>query len=102
MQNGSDVKSNNILLNFDFEAYVADFGLAKFLQDTGTSECMPAIAGSYGYIAPGTFLVNTIDVHISFKHYSQFQLINFQLNMSRNCGSNYLRVQITCFDIMNS
>lgn len=47
-----DVKSNNILLNSDFEAHVADFGLAKFLQDTGTSECMSAIAGSYGYIAP--------------------------------------------------
>lgn len=47
-----DVKSNNILLNSEFEAHVADFGLAKFLQDTGTSECMSAIAGSYGYIAP--------------------------------------------------
>ncbi|KAL8266179.1 hypothetical protein R6Q59_003523 [Mikania micrantha] len=47
-----DVKSNNILLDFDFEAHVADFGLAKFLQDSGTSECMSAIAGSYGYIAP--------------------------------------------------
>jgi hypothetical protein len=49
-----DVKSNNILLSSDFEAHVADFGLAKFLQDTGASECMSAIAGSYGYIAPGT------------------------------------------------
>ncbi|KAJ7960581.1 Leucine-rich receptor-like protein kinase family protein [Quillaja saponaria] len=47
-----DVKSNNILLNSDFEAHVADFGLAKFLQDTETSECMSSIAGSYGYIAP--------------------------------------------------
>ncbi|GLT81292.1 hypothetical protein SLA2020_526830 [Shorea laevis] len=47
-----DVKSNNILLNSDYEAHVADFGLAKFLHDTGTSECMSAIAGSYGYIAP--------------------------------------------------
>ncbi|KAL6992123.1 hypothetical protein U1Q18_010230 [Sarracenia purpurea var. burkii] len=47
-----DVKSNNILLNSDFEAHVADFGLAKFLHNTGTSECMSAIAGSYGYIAP--------------------------------------------------
>ncbi|KAJ6849209.1 putative leucine-rich repeat receptor-like serine/threonine-protein kinase BAM1 [Iris pallida] len=47
-----DVKSNNILLDTNFEAHVADFGLAKFLQDTGTSECMSAIAGSYGYIAP--------------------------------------------------
>ncbi|XP_023520831.1 leucine-rich repeat receptor-like serine/threonine-protein kinase BAM1 [Cucurbita pepo subsp. pepo] len=47
-----DVKSNNILLDTNFEAHVADFGLAKFLQDSGTSECMSAIAGSYGYIAP--------------------------------------------------
>ncbi|PIA37584.1 hypothetical protein AQUCO_03000269v1 [Aquilegia coerulea] len=47
-----DVKSNNILLDSQFEAHVADFGLAKFLQDNGTSECMSAIAGSYGYIAP--------------------------------------------------
>ena len=48
-----DVKSNNILLDSNFEAHVADFGLAKFLQDSGTSECMSAIAGSYGYIGPG-------------------------------------------------
>ncbi|XP_059653587.1 leucine-rich repeat receptor-like serine/threonine-protein kinase BAM3 [Cornus florida] len=47
-----DVKSNNILLNSSFEAHVADFGLAKFLVDGGASECMSAIAGSYGYIAP--------------------------------------------------
>ncbi|KAL5787142.1 hypothetical protein ACOSP7_004091 [Xanthoceras sorbifolium] len=47
-----DVKSNNILLNSAFEAHVADFGLAKFLLEGGASECMSAIAGSYGYIAP--------------------------------------------------
>ncbi|XP_010930574.1 uncharacterized protein [Elaeis guineensis] len=47
-----DVKSNNILLGANFEAHVADFGLAKFLQDGGASECMSAVAGSYGYIAP--------------------------------------------------
>nr|XP_043618855.1 leucine-rich repeat receptor-like serine/threonine-protein kinase BAM3 [Erigeron canadensis] len=47
-----DVKSNNILLNSSYEAHVADFGLAKYLMDGGASECMSAIAGSYGYIAP--------------------------------------------------
>ncbi|CAA3029268.1 receptor kinase CLAVATA1 [Olea europaea subsp. europaea] len=47
-----DVKSNNILLDSDYEAHVADFGLAKFLHDSGASECMSSIAGSYGYIAP--------------------------------------------------
>nr|XP_043632980.1 receptor protein kinase CLAVATA1-like [Erigeron canadensis] len=47
-----DVKSNNILLDSDFEAHVADFGLAKFLRRSGTSDYMSCIAGSYGYIAP--------------------------------------------------
>ncbi|KAJ4866154.1 Leucine-rich repeat receptor-like serine/threonine-protein kinase BAM1 [Raphanus sativus] len=52
-----DVKSNNILLHSNFEAHVADFGLAKFLQDSGTSECMSVIAGSYGCIAPDEHLL---------------------------------------------
>lgn len=47
-----DVKSNNILLSSNFEAHVADFGLAKFLVDGAAAECMSSIAGSYGYIAP--------------------------------------------------
>ncbi|CAA3014846.1 leucine-rich repeat receptor-like serine threonine- kinase BAM1 [Olea europaea subsp. europaea] len=47
-----DVKSNNILLDSNFEAHVADFGLAKFLLNSGASESMSAVAGSYGYIAP--------------------------------------------------
>ncbi|KAL6511877.1 hypothetical protein OROGR_021474 [Orobanche gracilis] len=47
-----DVKSNNILLDSDNEAHVADFGLATFLCGSGSSECMSSIAGSYGYIAP--------------------------------------------------
>jgi Leucine-rich repeat (LRR) protein len=60
-----DVKSNNILLDADFEAHVADFGLAKFLRgNAGGSECMSAIAGSYGYIAPGTFPPYRIAIRI--------------------------------------
>ncbi|KAJ7525075.1 hypothetical protein O6H91_17G035300 [Diphasiastrum complanatum] len=47
-----DVKSNNILLDSDFEAHVADFGLAKLFQVSGKSQSMSSIAGSYGYIAP--------------------------------------------------
>jgi Leucine-rich repeat (LRR) protein len=72
-----DVKSNNILLAGGDgdgeadggEARVADFGLAKFLRGGGgggaaagngaTSECMSAVAGSYGYIAPGTYAART-------------------------------------------
>lgn len=61
-----DVKSNNILLNTSYEAHVADFGLAKYLVDGGASECMSAIAGSYGYIAPGTFVLFMLFFSFSF------------------------------------
>eukprot|EP01018_Ginkgo_biloba_P002119 Gb_02803 [translate_table: standard] len=48
-----DVKSNNILLDADFNARVADFGLAKILWSCEKGgDSMSAIAGSYGYIAP--------------------------------------------------
>ncbi|VFQ88529.1 unnamed protein product [Cuscuta campestris] len=48
-----DVKSNNILLDGDFGARVADFGVAKVVErnDKGT-KLMSGIAGSCGYIAP--------------------------------------------------
>ena len=50
-----DVKSNNILLDSDYQAHIADFGLAKELEiASGSLESMSAVAGSYGYIAPGT------------------------------------------------
>ena len=49
-----DLKPSNILLDGDFEARVADFGVAKLIQ---TDESMSVVAGSYGYIAPGTLVV---------------------------------------------
>ncbi|XP_061353616.1 receptor-like protein kinase HSL1 [Gastrolobium bilobum] len=48
-----DVKSNNILLDGDFGARVADFGVAKVVETTGKgTKSMSIIAGSCGYIAP--------------------------------------------------
>ncbi|CAI9087386.1 OLC1v1021443C1 [Oldenlandia corymbosa var. corymbosa] len=48
-----DVKSNNILLDADFGARVADFGVAKAVDPNGKGgKSMSVIAGSCGYIAP--------------------------------------------------
>ncbi|XVF81068.1 hypothetical protein PTKIN_Ptkin15bG0126700 [Pterospermum kingtungense] len=45
-----DIKSNNILLDANLEARIADFGLARMM--VRKNETVSMVAGSYGYIAP--------------------------------------------------
>ncbi|CAM8890458.1 unnamed protein product [Rhodiola kirilowii] len=47
-----DIKANNILIGLEFEPYIADFGLAKLVQEGDFGKSSNTVAGSYGYIAP--------------------------------------------------
>ncbi|KAE8682646.1 hypothetical protein F3Y22_tig00111238pilonHSYRG00344 [Hibiscus syriacus] len=47
-----DMKSSNILLDSEFKAKIADFGLAKMLTRHASSHTMSVVAGSFGNLAP--------------------------------------------------
>ena len=48
-----DITSNNILLDTTFKAFVSDFGTARILKPDSSN--WSALAGTYGYIAPGMY-----------------------------------------------
>ncbi|GAY31937.1 hypothetical protein CUMW_280870, partial [Citrus unshiu] len=45
-----DISSKNLLLDLEYEAHVADFGIAKFLKPDSSN--WTEFAGTYGYVAP--------------------------------------------------
>ena len=57
-----DVTTTNILLNFELEAFVSDFGTAKLLDPESSNQTM--LAGTYGYIAPGKFIYNILLLYL--------------------------------------
>ncbi|XVE51998.1 hypothetical protein DITRI_Ditri02bG0085000 [Diplodiscus trichospermus] len=55
-----DVKSTNILLNEDFQAKIADFGLSKPFPIEGGSHVSASIAGTPGYLDPEYYVSNRL------------------------------------------
>lgn len=47
-----DIKSSNILLDMNFEAQVADFGLARLAGDASSTHVTTRVMGTFGYLAP--------------------------------------------------
>ena len=64
-----DVKSH-ILLGDRYESCLADFGLARLVEDgRGSFSENPQLAGSYGYMAPGMvhYIYIVLTICFSFK-----------------------------------
>ncbi|KAF6153424.1 hypothetical protein GIB67_003614 [Kingdonia uniflora] len=72
-----DISSSNILLDLEYEARVSDFGTARLLKPDSSN--WTELAGTYGYIAPGTLL--------NFKFSSFPNLITLDLSSNALFGT---------------
>lgn len=58
-----DMKTTNIILDSNFEAHVAYFGLPNIFHHSRTSKCM-SLANTFGYIDLGKLLFHLFQVHM--------------------------------------
>ncbi|CAL2228009.1 unnamed protein product [Prunus armeniaca] len=76
-----DISSKNILLDYEYEVCVSDFGTAKFLNPNSTN--WTAAAGTYGYMAPE--LAYTMEVNENCDVYS-FGVVTLEIIMGKHPG----------------
>ena len=62
-----DVSSGNVLLDADFNPLVGEIEMSNILDPSKGTVSISAIAGSLGYIPPGTLLLSFSDLICFFR-----------------------------------
>jgi serine/threonine protein kinase len=68
-----DISSSNVLLDLEYEAHVSDFGTARLLMPDSTN--WTSFAGTFGYTAPGTYLISFLTYLYIYESIAKFLFI---------------------------
>ncbi|KAF3777000.1 Receptor-like tyrosine-protein kinase [Nymphaea thermarum] len=91
-----DVKSSNILLNANFEAKIADFGLSRSVISSSVTHITTAVAGTAGYLDPEYWYTSKVTEKSDVYGFGVvlFELITGQHAISTHGGESVPIVQI--------